>query len=233
MLRIKNLNAGYGKSQILFDVSLEVKKKSMCAILGPNGSGKSTLLKSIFGLTNIYGGSIKYGERELVGLKPHQIASIGVVYVPQLSNIYTNLTVKDNLIMAGYVMPNEELDLRIEKCLEFFPDLRKLLKRKASMLSGGERQMLAMARAIVRQPQLILLDEPSSNLAPKITNKIFAKIKELNDSGITVVIVEQNVKKALEISQEAYLLASGRVNFFGSSEELIRNKELGRLFLGL
>ena len=233
ILEIEKLSSGYGKSQVLFDVSLGVRKNSICAILGPNGSGKSTLLKTIFGLTSIYRGSIKFKGHETSRMKPHEIAKLGLSYLLQVENLYLNLSVRENLIMSGYILPNEEMNSRIKEVLEIFPPLKEFLERRAYTLSGGERQLLVMAMALIRRPALMMLDEPSANLAPRIADKIIEKIKDLKDLGITIILVEQNTKKALEITEDAFLLVSGRINYYGKSKELTTNKELGRLFLGL
>ena len=233
VLTINDLSAGYGKSQILFDVSIGVKEGSITCILGPNGSGKSTLLKSIFGLTKIYKGSIKFDSKELVGLKPFEIVKLGIAYIPQVGNVYENLTVKENLIMASYILSKEEAEERIEEALEFIPVLRSFLNRKVYTLSGGERQMLAICMALILKPKLIMFDEPSANLAPKMVDTVFNKIRELNESGLTILLVEQNVRKALQISEYANLLVSGRVRFSGKSEDLAKNPDFGKLFLGL
>ncbi|MEM2179170.1 MAG: ABC transporter ATP-binding protein [Candidatus Methanomethylicaceae archaeon] len=234
ILSINNLYAGYGKSQVLFGISFDVEEKCICAILGPNGSGKSTILKTIFGLTNVYGGAIKFKGMDITGMKPHKIARLGIAYLPQVDSVYLNLTVKENLIMAGYILPKNEIEERIRYVQEIFPELKKFMDRKILTLSGGERQMVVMARALMRQPSLMMFDEPTAHLAPRISEQIFEKIKELNKNlGITIILVEQNVKKALEISDIAFLLVSGRINYSGVSKGLLSNKELGRLFLGL
>jgi branched-chain amino acid transport system ATP-binding protein len=234
ILEISDLNAGYGKSHILFDISLNIEKGVICAILGPNGSGKSTILKSIFGLTNIYSGSIIFKGMNITGMKPHKIAQLGIAYLPQVDSVYSNLSVKENLIMAGYTLSKEEIEERIRNVCEIFPILKKYMGRRVMTLSGGERQILAMAMALMRQPSLIMLDEPTAHLAPRIAIQIFDKIKELNkDYGVTIILVEQNVRGALEISDKAYLLVSGRINYCGSSRDLINHKDFGKLFLGL
>jgi branched-chain amino acid transport system ATP-binding protein len=234
ILEVNKLNAGYGKSHILFDVSVDVEENTVCAILGPNGSGKSTVLKSIFGLTNIYSGSIKFKGNEISGMKPYRIARLGVAYLPQVDSVYLNLNVRENLLMSGYILSKEEVEDRIKYVSEVFPMLKDYMERKVLTLSGGERQILVMAMALMRQPSLMMFDEPTAHLAPKVANLIFDKIRELNKNyGITVVLVEQNVKRALEESDTAYLLVSGRVNYFGPSKELMANEKFGKLFLGL
>jgi len=234
ILEISNLNAGYGKSHVLFDISLNIEKGVICAILGPNGSGKSTILKSIFGLTSIYSGSIIFKGMNITGMKPYKIAQLGIAYLPQVDSVYSNLSVRENLIMAGYTLSKEEIEERIRNVCEIFPILKKYMGRRVMTLSGGERQILAMAMALMRQPSLIMLDEPTAHLAPRIAIQIFDKIKELNkDYGVTIILVEQNVRGALEISDKAYLLVSGRINYCGSSKDLINHKDFGKLFLGL
>lgn len=234
ILEVEDVHAGYGKSHVLFGVSAEIKAKTICSILGPNGSGKSTLLKTLFGLTNVYRGKIRFNETDITGWKPHEIARLGLAYLPQTENLYLNLNVRENLVMAGYTVSTDELNKRIGEVLEIYPVLRPFMERKALTLSGGERQILVMATALIRQPSLMLFDEPSSNLSPKMAEQIFQKIQELNQNlEITVLVAEQNTKKALELSDEAYLLVSGRVNFHGEAKELAANEELGRLFLGL
>jgi len=234
ILEVEDVYAGYGKSHVLFGVSAEIKAKTICSILGPNGSGKSTLLKTLFGLTNVYRGKIRFNETDITGWKPHEIARLGLAYLPQTENLYLNLNVRENLVMAGYTVSTDELNKRMGEVLEIYPVLRPFMERKALTLSGGERQILVMATALIRQPSLMLFDEPSSNLSPKMAEQIFQKIQELNHNlEITVLVAEQNTKKALELSDEAYLLVSGRVNFHGEAKELAANEELGRLFLGL
>ncbi len=233
IIEVEKLNSGYGKSQVLFDVSLRVIKSSICAILGPNGSGKSTLLKTIFGLTSVYDGSIKYNGLEISNMKPHEIAKLGISYLPQVENLYANLSVRENLIMAGYILSKEKRVSRIKEVLEIFPTLNEFLEREAYTLSGGERQMLVMAKGLMRQPALMMFDEPSANLAPKIVDEIFEKIKDLKELGITIILVEQNTKKALEIAEDTCLLVSGGINYYGSSKDLAANEEFGKLFLGL
>ncbi len=234
IIEIENLNAGYGKTHILFDVSLNVEEGTICAILGPNGSGKSTVLKTIFGLTSIYSGTIRFKGQDITGMKPYKIARLGIAYLPQVDSVYLNLSVKENLMMAGYILQKDELEERIKYVQEVFPVLKNYMERKLITLSGGERQIVVMAMALIREPSLMMFDEPTAHLAPKIANQIFEKIKELNKNfNITIILVEQNVKKALEESDMAYLLVSGRINYYGSSKDLIANEQLGKLFLGL
>ena len=234
MIHVRNLNAGYRKLQILFDVSASFDRERINVIVGPNGSGKSTLLKSIFGLTTIYSGSITLDGVELVGKAPHEIARIGVAYLPQTENIFENLTIEENLKMAGYVLDKSELKERIEEVAELFPVIRKYWKRRARLLSGGERQMIAMAMALLRKPKVMLFDEPTGGLAPKIANEVLSKIVELRDTlNMTIILVEQNARKALEIGDKAYLLVGGRLIFEGGCRELLNHPRFSTLYLGI
>lgn len=213
---------------------MKFEPRKINVVVGPNGSGKSTLLKSIFGLTTIYSGSIVYEGMELVGKPSHEIAKYGIAYLPQVDNIFANLTVEENLLMAGYLMRKEELEERVEDIAEIFPMVKRYWKRKAKLLSGGERQMVAMAMALVRNPKVMLFDEPTGGLSPKIANEVIAKIIELRDSmDMTIILVEQNAKKALEIGDHAYLLVGGKLIFEGGCQELLEHPQLASLYLGV
>jgi len=234
MIEINGLNAGYKRLHVLYDISLRFEKDMINVVVGPNGSGKSTLLKSIFGLTTIYSGSIKFNGVELNGLTPHQIARKGIAYLPQVDNVFSNLTVAENMLMAGYTLKREEVEERIEEVSETFPVIKRYWRSRAGVLSGGERQMVAMAMALLRRPKVMMFDEPTGSLAPKIANEVLEKIVELKDTRrITIILVEQNAKKALEIGDKAYLLVGGRLVFHGDSHELLEHPELGKLYLGV
>ncbi|MEM3123685.1 MAG: ATP-binding cassette domain-containing protein, partial [Nitrososphaerota archaeon] len=166
MIEISRLNAGYGRLQVLFDVTMSTAPKAINVVVGPNGSGKSTLLKSIFGLTNIYSGSIKFDGLELSRLSPHVIARHGIAYLPQVDNVFTNLTVSENLRMAAYMLDKNTASANIEEMMEIFPVLKRFRNRRSGNMSGGERQMLAMAMALMRKPRVMLFDEPTGNLSP-------------------------------------------------------------------
>jgi len=233
MLKVEGLTAGYGRLQVLLEVSSLFSRREISVIVGPNGSGKSTLLKSIFGLTKIYSGSIKLEGHELVGLAPHEIAKRAVAYLPQTENIFEPLTIKENFVMAGYLRDEKVAD-KTDSYTDMFPVLKDRMRKKAGTLSGGERQMLAMAMAVIREPTVILFDEPTANLAPIMAREVFNKIVELRDTlGITPVIVEQNAKRALQMADTCYLLVGGKVAFEGKPCELLANPELSRLYLGV
>ena len=203
-------------------------------VVGPNGSGKSTLLKSLMGMTQIYSGDILFEGRNIRGLQTHEITKLGMAYLPQVNNVFSNLTVKENLTMAGYTLGKDEARERVEEVLEEFPILKEYIDRKALTLSGGERQMLAMAMAIMRRPKFMLFDEPTGNLAPKIALQVLNKIVTLRDEyGMSIILVEQNAKRALKIGDKAVLLISGRVMYDGEAKELLSHPELGQVYLGV
>ena len=234
IISINDLNSGYVNSHILFGIDFEAKEKEITIIIGPNGSGKSTLLKSIFGLCNVYSGEISYKEQNITGLAPHEIARKKIAYLPQVNNVFSNLTIKENLSMASYTLDSKTQSDRLPEIFETFPILKKYEKSKADTLSGGEKQMLAMAMALIRQPKVMLFDEPTASLSPKLANEVLSKIKQLRDDfGITIILVEQNVKRALTLGDFVYLFANGKGVFKGKPDELLNHPELGKLYLGI
>lgn len=234
VISVNQLNSGYVNSHILFEVDFEAKEKEITIIVGPNGSGKSTLLKSIFGLCDVYSGEISYNKEKITGLAPHEIARKKIAYLPQINNVFSNLTIKENLSMASYTLDSKTQSERLPEIFETFPILKKYEKSKADTLSGGEKQMLAMAMALIRQPKVMLFDEPTASLSPKLAGEVLSKIKQIRDEfGITVILVEQNVKRALKIGDYVYLLANGKGVFKGNSDELLSHPELGKLYLGI
>jgi branched-chain amino acid transport system ATP-binding protein len=232
LLTIEKLNAGYKTLQILFDVTITAPRSLLTVVVGPNGSGKSTLLKTVFGLTKIYSGKVFLDGLDITGLPPHKVAEQGIAYLPQVDNVFSNLTVYENLLIAGYGLKRDED--AVTDVLEMFPHLKTYRNRKAAEMSGGERQMLAIAMALIRKPKLMLFDEPTGNLSPKMATQILNVIKELRDShGKTIILAEQNAKKALEIGDKAVLLVSGRPVYEGNSQTLLQHEELGKLYLGI
>ncbi|TFH01279.1 MAG: ABC transporter ATP-binding protein, partial [Nitrosopumilus sp.] len=194
-IHVDSLNSGYLNSHILFDVDFDAKEKEITVVVGPNGSGKSTLLKSIFGLCTVYSGEISYNGEKITGLAPHEVDRKKIAYLPQVNNVFSNLTVKENLVMASYTLDSKLVAQRMPEIFETFPVLKKYEKSKADTLSGGERQMLGMGMALIRRPNVMLFDEPTASLSPKLADEVLAKIKEMRDDfGITVILVEQNVK---------------------------------------
>jgi branched-chain amino acid transport system ATP-binding protein len=232
ILEISNLAAGYGKSEILHGVSMEVETGEIVTMVGANGAGKSTTLRSIFGLTDIRGGVIKFKKRNIIGMRPHQVVTLGLALVPQERSVFPSLTVQENLEMGGYIMDRVKLQERTEQIFERFPRLRERHQQKAGTLSGGERQMLAIGRGLMTGPELLMLDEPSLGLAPKVVETVFEQIQLIHESGTTVFLVEQNARRALSISDRAYVLELGRIHHQGSGQELLNDPEVQRAYLG-
>ncbi len=234
MLKVDHISAGYGNIQVLNDVSLEAQPNRITVIVGPNGSGKSTLLKTIAGLTSIYQGQVMLDNKIVSKLPPHEIARLGIAYLPQTESTFTRLTVSENFKMAGYSVDHEDFRERLEKALAIFPKLTSYMNTKVSHLSGGERQMVAMSMALLRKPNTIMFDEPTANLAPIVATQVLNTITYLaQDSDITILLVEQNATRALQIGHSAYLLVNGTTIFQGTAKALLEHPELGRLYLGL
>jgi branched-chain amino acid transport system ATP-binding protein len=234
LLKVDHISAGYGKLQVLNDVSLEAQPNQITVIVGPNGSGKSTLLKTIAGLTSIYQGQVMLDDKIISRRLPHEIARLGIAYLPQTESSFTRLTVSENFKMAGYSVDHEDFQERLEKALAIFPNLTSYMNTKVSHLSGGERQMVAMSMALLRKPNTIMFDEPTANLAPIIATQVLNTITYLaQESDITILLVEQNATRALQIGHTAYLLVNGSTLFEGTAKALLEHPELGKLYLGL
>jgi len=234
MLKVDGVSAGYGKLQILNEVSLEAAPGELTIVVGPNGSGKSTLLKSIAGLTNIYKGTVTMDGKPISGHPPHIIARSGLAYLPQTESVFTQLTVRENFKMAAYTVSKSEFETRLKDSLEIFPQLNSYLGSKAVNLSGGERQMVAMTMALLRKPKAIMFDEPTANLSPKYSTQVLRTIEVLaKERDLTIVLVEQNAKRALEVGDKAYLLVGGRNAFSGTAKELLGHQELAKMYLGM
>jgi len=234
MLKIEDINSGYGKLHVLFDINAKVKARDITVLVGPNGSGKSTLLKTIMGITQVYSGKILFNGKNILGLPPHAVTKLGVAYLPQVDNVFANLKVRENLLMAGYILGRDEAKERVREVLDEFPVLKEYMGRRAGTLSGGERQMLAMAMATMKRPKIMLFDEPTASLAPKMAFEVIDKIVKLRDNyGMTLVLAEQNARRALEHGDEAILLVSGRIMYEGDSKELLKHPQLGQVYLGV
>ena len=234
MLKAQDIFAGYGKLQVLNGVTVHAKPREVTVIVGPNGSGKSTLLKTIAGLATLYQGRIEVDGQEITGWASHKIARSGIAYLPQTDNVFTNLTVTENLRLGGYTVDDKLYRARLGRVFQVFPQLSAYANTKALNLSGGERQMLAMALALIREPGVMMFDEPTANLAPRIATQVLDLISSLaKEIGLTILLAEQNAKRALEIGDAAYLLVSGNNAFEGTARELLEHKELGRLYLGV
>ncbi|MDA4124295.1 MAG: ABC transporter ATP-binding protein [Thaumarchaeota archaeon] len=233
-LRVDEVSSGYGKLQILSDISLDADPGQLTVVVGPNGSGKSTLLKSIAGLCAMYKGTVTLDGKTLSGLPSHVIARSGVAYLPQTDSTFAQLTVAQNFKMAAYTVSKVDFEPRLKDALSIFPQLENYIKSKVVNLSGGERQMVAMSMALMRKPKVILFDEPTANLSPKYATQVLKTIQGLaKEREITIVLVEQNARRALEIGDNAYLLVSGRNAFKGPAKELLAHQELAKLYLGL
>lgn len=231
LLTIEGLTTGYGEMEVLRDVSLQVEQGSIVSIIGPNGAGKSTAMKAAFGLLTPWQGSIRLQGREIGGLSSDRIVRSGMCYVPQTDNVFPSLTVEENLEMGAFVLSGP-IDARKERVFELFPRLLERRRQRAGKMSGGERQMVAMGRALMLDPTLLLLDEPSAGLAPLLVDMIFEKIRDVNAAGVSILMVEQNAKKSLELADHGYVLVNGANRIDGSGAALLADPEVGRLFLG-
>ena len=233
LLTIKQLSAGYGKLVVLHDVQVNVESGQFLAILGPNGSGKSTLVKSIFGLTTVFGGSVQMNECELLGLATETVGKHGLAYVPQRENIFASMTVRENLLLAVRRLGRNQVNQALDETFEMFPVLQERQSQQAGLLSGGERQMVAIAIGWLSQPQLMLLDEPSAGLAPLFVTEIFKQLRRLCQAGITLVVVEQNARSILRWCDYAYILREGQIAFQGTSAEILADEETVKGYLGV
>jgi len=232
MLQIQNLKSGYDGMEVLHEIDFEVKPGEIVAIIGPNGSGKSTLLKSIFNLCEIYSGKIIFKNKDITKLPTYYLIYEGISYVPQGRQVFSNLTVRENLEMGAFIMEDHELIKRnIADVFEKFPFLKEKQNDYAFELSGGQQQMLAIGRALIQDPELLLLDEPSLGLAPKTVKEIFEKIQEINKQGVSVIIVEQNAKQAVKIANRTYVLEDGQIALKGG-KEILENPRINSVYLG-
>lgn len=233
MLSIKNLTAGYDGPIIIENIHLQISEGEIVTMIGPNGAGKSTVLKSIFGLTQITSGEILFFNKNLIGRKTSQIAGEGICYVLQGRSVFPSLTVEENLLMGAYIKKDKnEIACDLKYVYEKFPRLHERRNLSSRLLSGGEQQMVALGRALMLRPKLLLLDEPSIGLAPKIVAEVFEKILQIRSDGASILIVEQNATAALEISDRAYVLELGKNKFDGPAKELLTDKRIGEVYLG-
>jgi neutral amino acid transport system ATP-binding protein len=233
LLEVSGLVAGYvPEVDILTGIDLTLGRGEIVTVVGPNGAGKSTLLKVMFGLLRPRQGSVRLRGERIDSLHPHQVARRGMGYVPQLDNVFPSLTVEENLDIPARRLSRAEQHRRMDSLYELFPPLRPARRRPAGLLSGGQRQMVAMARALVPEPELLLLDEPSAGLAPEYVELVFQKILEIRKSGVTILIVEQNARRALALSDRGYVLELGHNRFEGPGPELLKNETVIELYLG-
>lgn len=230
LLSIIELTAGYGDADVLHRIQLEVHEGEMIAIVGPNGAGKSTVLNAIMGLITIRKGDIRFRGQSLLGRETESLRDLGISYVPQVANVFPSLSVEENIIVGMPKGPG--LVARIDEIMAMFPALKTRLSMRAGELSGGERQMLAFARGLVSKPSLLLLDEPSAALSPLLAQAVFERIRHINGMGNTIILVEQNVRRALETSHRGYVLDSGRNALSGKGSELLCHPDMAALYLG-
>ena len=233
LLEIENVNVFYGDAQAIWDASLIVENNKITALIGSNGAGKSTLLKTISGVIHPRDGQILFAKKNLAGLKPEKVAALGISHIPEGRRLFDALTVMENLELGAY-LPDARLKKQesLDHVFDLFPVLKDRLNQIAGTLSGGEQQMLAIGRALMTRPSLLLLDEPSLGLAPRIVKLLFDIIKKLNDGGATILLVEQNVRKTLEIADYAYVLRTGVMQMEGNPEDLIQRTDFRDAFLG-
>ena len=232
MLKVNDINVYYGSIHAIKDISFEVRKGQIVTLVGANGAGKSTTLQTISGLLHSKTGSIEFLGKNLAGVAPHKIVEHGLAHVPEGRRVFLQMSVEENLEMGAYTRPRSEIDDGIADVYSRFPRLKERRKQVAGTLSGGEQQMLAMGRALMSKPQLLMLDEPSMGLSPILVDPIFDIIKELHNAGTTILLVEQNAQMALSIADNAYVLESGKIVLSGTGAELLASEQVKKAYLG-
>jgi branched-chain amino acid transport system ATP-binding protein len=232
MLQIRNLNAHYGHSQVLYDISIDVKAGEFVSIIGANGAGKSTLMKVIMGLVPVSSGKLLFKGNDISRREPWQRAGMKIAYVPEGRRVFGELTVAENLRIGGWVEPPKDLPRRVEKVVEIFPRLGERMNQAARTMSGGEQQMLAIGRALMLEPELLLVDEISMGLMPILVNRCFEVLKQLSEAGTTILLVEQNARKALGVSHRGYVLETGHIVLEGEAAKLRDDDAVRRAYLG-
>lgn len=232
VIDVENVIAGYvAEVNILNGCDLTVAAGEFVGIIGPNGAGKSTLLKAVLGLVSIRSGHVKLNGEEITGMKPYELVARGVGFVPQTRNVFPSLTVRENLEMGCFLRP-DILDERLEYAVEMFPRLGERIDQRAGSLSGGERQMVAMGRALMLKPTVLLLDEPSAGLSPALQDQVFIQCKKINESGVAILMVEQNANRCLQVVDRGYVLDQGRNAYTGTGRELLKDPKVIELYLG-
>ena len=231
VLSIDNLSGGYGEADIIHGISLEINAGEIVVVIGPNGAGKSTAMKAVFGLLRLSGGSVHLDGEEITNMDPAQVVNKGVCYVPQTNNVFPTLTVHENLEMGAYIR-KDDFRSRLEEIYEMFPPLAEKKKQAAGELSGGQRQMVAMGKALMLEPTLLMLDEPTAGLSPLYRNEIFQIIRQINDSGVPILMVEQNAKQSLAVASRGYVLVDGQNRTTGKGTDLLNDPEIAKMFLG-
>ncbi|WP_127554993.1 ABC transporter ATP-binding protein [Saccharospirillum alexandrii] len=231
LIECKNIHAGYGGMNILNGVNMAIESSEIGVIVGPNGAGKSTTLKAIFGLLNVSEGSIELRGDNITNLSPDKLVHKGMGFVPQEHNVFVSMTVEENLEMGAFIR-RDDFNYMLERVYSFFPDLKDKRRQPAGELSGGQRQMVAMGRALMVEPSLLLLDEPTAGLSPLYMNEIFERVIAINESGVGVLMVEQNAKQALRIAHKGFVLAAGKNRFTDTGQNLLNDPEVAKSFLG-
>lgn len=233
LLELKDLHGGYGEVKVLNGVDIFVRDGEIVSVVGPNGSGKSTMMKTIFGLLRPERGEIVYQGEDITMLEPFEIIRRGICYVPQENNVFPSLTVEENLEMGAYILNlSQEIKKNKERVYELFPSVKERAKSPVRTLSGGMRQMIAFGRALMLQPKLLLLDEPSAGLAPRLVKDIMTKLEEINGQGAALLIIEQNVRRALELCHRGYVLDVGKTLMEGPGRELLTNGQIQEIYMG-
>jgi len=234
MLEVNKINVYYGNIQALWNVSLKLRERELVSILGPNGAGKTTTLKTICGLLHPKSGSIKFLGREIHGLTPEKIVELGITLIPEGRRLFPQMSVEENLLMGAYIKRvRNNIDDSLEWIYQLFPILKERRKQLAKTLSGGEQQMLAIGRGLMSRPKLLMLDEPSLGLAPKLVSTIFKTIDKLRNEGITILLVEQNAHQALNIADRGYILESGKILQEGDKNDLLKSEYIRKAYLGI
>jgi ABC-type branched-subunit amino acid transport system ATPase component len=231
ILEVDGLEAGYGEVTILHGVSLRVPRGSIVSVIGPNGAGKSTLLKALYGIVRPHGGTVRFDARDVTGLPAHELTGLGLNYVPQLANVFPNMSVRENLEVGASLLGRRRR-AAIDRVLEAFPLLAERRRQRAATLSGGQRKLLALGRALVTDPVLLLLDEPSAGLSPQAVDDVFGTIRRINEGGVSLVIVEQNARRSLALSELGYVLDMGRNRYEGPGRQLLHDPKIAELYLG-
>lgn len=234
MLELEKVSSGYGKVQILWDVSFQIKEKEIVSIIGPNGAGKTTLVKTIMGLLPAKSGTVSFKGEAIQKLPPYEIVKKGLVMIPEGREIFPRMTVEENLQLGAYTIKDKNVvkDTK-EKVYQIFPVLKKKEKAKAQTLSGGEQQMLVICRSLMSNPQLLILDEPSLGLAPIIVEKVLDTVTKINEDGVTILLVEQNIRDSLGVADRGYVLEEGKIILEGEGRELLSNSHIKEVYLGL
>lgn len=231
ILEARGLSSGYGGVEIVHEMDLTLNEGELLTIVGPNGAGKSTLIKTLFGVVKPMAGTVLYRDQDVTGMDPTKLVRMGISYVPQMENVFPSLTVQENLEMGAYIRTDDYGD-RMEEVLSLFPNLLDRFKVKARRLSGGERQMVALGKTLMLDPDVLLIDEPSAGLAPGLVNEILDKIAEINEAGTPTVVVEQNARRALAMADRGIVMDMGKKRFEDSGAALLSNPEVGRSYLG-